>query len=673
MGDKPVEKRVAALRQGIQEHDYRYYVLDAPEIPDAVYDRLLRELAELEARFPELVTPDSPTQRVGGRPLAAFRPVRHQAPLLSLANAFTETELWEFDRRVRERTGRIITYIVEPKIDGLTVVLQYADGFLARGATRGDGLTGEDITDNLKTIRTIPLKLIEGPGRLVVRGEAFLPKQAFAGLNQEREEKGEPVFANPRNAAAGSLRQLDPRVAAARPLRAYFYSVLDLAAGNVPTQAEALALMEKWGLPVNPERRYCPGIEAVIVYCREWAERRHSLPFEIDGLVVKVNELDLYPLLGVTAKSPRYAIAYKFPAEQAVTRVQAISVRIGRTGVLTPTAELDPVRLAGTTVTRAALHNADYVKEKDIRIGDWVIAQKAGDIIPEVVAVLPERRTGRERPFEMPDHCPECGARLIHLPGEVAIRCPATFCPAQGKEGLIHFAMRDAMDIEGLGPAVVSLLWDAGLVRNPADLYDLEAAQVAGLARMGAKSAENLIAAIEKSKTRGLAALLFALGIRHVGQAAAKLLAKRFGSMARLMVAPPAELQAVPEIGPKMAAAMVNYFAVPANRELIDRLATAGVEMTEMRDPGERTMVLAGKTVVLTGTLAAMDRRQARDLLESLGAKVTGRVTKNTDLLIAGTAPGSNLAKARELKVIVLSEADFLGLAGGGDKEVDQG
>ncbi|ABZ85535.1 DNA ligase, nad-dependent [Heliomicrobium modesticaldum Ice1] len=657
-------QRIAELREQIRRHDYCYYVLDAPEISDAEYDRLMRELLDLEQSHPELVTADSPSQRVGGQPLAAFRAVSHRVPLLSLANAVDDQDLREFDRRARERADRPLTYVVEPKIDGLTVVLSYEEGRFIRAATRGDGLIGEDITENIKTVRAVPLRLKRDIKSLEVRGEAYLPKAAFARLNEEREEAGEAAFANPRNAAAGSLRQLDPKVTASRPLRAYFYNILHLeGADGVGEQVEALQMLEDLGLPVNPERRYCRTIDDVIDYCRYWTEHRHDLPYEIDGMVVKVNELDQYPLLGETAKSPRYAIAFKFPPEQAITRVRDITVKVGRTGVITPTAELEPVRLAGTTVSRATLHNEDIIRERDIHIGDYVVIQKAGDIIPEVLSVLKEKRTGEERPFFMPQTCPECHSPVSRLKGEAAIRCTSLACPAQAKEGLIHFASRDAMNIEGLGPAVVNLLWEAGLVRDPADLYDLTAEQVAPLERMGKKSAANLIAAIENSKSRGLAALIFALGIRLVGQTAAKTLARHFGSMDQLMKATTEELQAVSEIGPKMAESLQRWFAVPANRQMIDRLAEKGLQMeTEKAGDAGVPQTFAGKTVVLTGTLTTLDRREAQRLLEERGAKVASSVSKKTSLVIAGEAAGSKLEKAKELNIPILSEADFLQL-----------
>ncbi|MTV48180.1 NAD-dependent DNA ligase LigA [Heliobacillus mobilis] len=656
------EVRVKELREIIRHHEYRYYVLDAPEITDADYDALMRELQAIEDTYPELVEADSPTRRVGGQPLAAFNSVRHRVPLLSLANAFDEHDLREFDRRARERAGRDLTYVVEPKIDGLTVVLTYEQGRFVRGATRGDGETGEDITENLKTIRTIPLRLKTDLPVLDVRGEAYLPKGAFATLNEEREERGEPVFANPRNAAAGSLRQLDPKVTASRPLRAFFYNILLLEGAEAQEQRQALELIEQWGLPVNKERKFCLSIEEVIAYCRYWTEHRHDLPFEIDGMVVKVNELDEYERLGVTSKSPRYAIAFKFPAEQAVTQVRSITVKVGRTGVITPTAELEPVRVAGTTVSRATLHNEDIIREKDIHVGDYVIIQKAGDIIPEVVSVLKERRTGEEQPFSMPQACPECGSPASRLEGEVALRCTSSTCPAQAKEGLIHYASRDAMNIEGLGPAIVNLLWDTGLVHNPADLYDLTVDQVAPLERMGKKSAANLIAAIEQSKSRGLAAFTFALGLRLVGQTAAKTLASHFGSMEKLMAATQEELQAIPEIGPKMADSLKNYFSIPANVEMILRLVEKGVQMNAQQSTVDSPQTLAGKMIVLTGTLQSMDRREAQRLLEARGAKISSSVSKKTSMVIAGEEAGSKLEKALELKVPVLREEDFLKL-----------
>ncbi|HEY8343500.1 MAG TPA: NAD-dependent DNA ligase LigA, partial [Calditerricola sp.] len=656
-------------RRQIEEHNYWYYVKDDPKISDAEYDALMRELIELEAAFPDLVTPDSPSQRVGGAPLDAFEKVTHAVPMLSLDNAFDEGDLREFDRRVRSLLGsEAVQYVVEPKIDGLAVTLRYEDGLFVRGATRGDGTTGENITQNLKTIRSLPLRL-RRPLTLEVRGEAFMPKAAFERLNREREARGEPLFANPRNAAAGSLRQLDPKVAAERTLDLFVYGLAQIEGEAVATHWEALNLLEELGFKVNPERRRFDTIDEVIAHCAVWNARRHDLPYVIDGLVIKVDRFDQQERLGATAKSPRWAIAYKFPAEEAVTVLEDIEVSVGRTGVVTPTAILRPVQLAGTTVKRASLHNEDIIREKGIRLGDHVVVRKAGDIIPEVVAVLAERRTGSERPFSMPTHCPACGSALVRFEGEVALRCVNPSCPAQIVEGLIHFASRDAMNIEGLGERVCQQLFDHGLVRNVADLYFLDRDELHRLERMGPKSADNLLAAIERSKANSLERLVYGLGIRFIGAKAAKTLAQHFGTLDRLMAATSDELLTVPEIGPKMADSVVTYFARPEVRAVIDRLKAAGVN-TVYKGPSPSAQAaspFAGKTVVLTGTLASMARKEAQERIEALGGKVASSVSKKTDLVIAGENAGSKLAKARELGIPVIDEAEFLALLGSGE------
>lgn len=656
-------KRVEELRREIREHDYYYYVLDNPRISDSEYDALVRELENLEKQYPELITPDSPTQRVGGEPLSEFKTVRHPVPLLSLANAFEPGELKDFDRRVRQLAGTQVDYVVEPKIDGLTVVLTYENGVLVQGATRGDGVVGEDVTENLRTIRMLPLSLPDAPPRLVVRGEAFMSKKAFLRLNEERDSRGELPFANPRNAAAGSIRQLDPRITASRPLGIFTYQVLVSEGVTLETQAEVLKYLEQVGLPVQEHCRHCRNIDEVIDYCTDWIEKRHSLPYEIDGMVVKVNSLRLQDALGSTAKSPRWAIAYKFPAEQVVTRILDIMVRVGRTGVLTPTAILEPVQVGGVTVSRATLHNEDMIREKDIRIGDFVVVQRAGDVIPEVVRVLTERRTGKEREFRMPDRCPECGSRVVRPEGEVAVRCTGIACPAQLKELILHFVSRDGMDIEGIGPALVTQLVDRGLVEDPADLYFLNKAEIIGLERMGEKSAENLLRAIEKSKGRGLAPLLFALGIRFVGTRAAEILAERFGSMEALSQASAEELTAIPEIGPKIAASVVAFFQEDQTRRVIEKLKQAGVKMEQEKPAaGPGDLPLAGKQFVLTGTLSSFTRSEAEGLIKRLGGKVSSSVSKKTDYVVVGEDPGQKYDRARELGITILDEAGFIDL-----------
>ncbi|HHW40428.1 MAG TPA: NAD-dependent DNA ligase LigA [Syntrophomonadaceae bacterium] len=656
-------KRVEELRREIREHDYYYYVLDNPRISDREYDALVRELENLERQYPELITPDSPTQRVGGEPLSEFKTVRHPMPLLSLANAFEPAELKDFDRRVRQLAGAQVDYVVEPKIDGLTVVLTYENGVLVQGATRGDGTVGEDVTENLRTIRMLPLSLPDAPPRLVVRGEAFMSKKAFLRLNEERDSRGELPFANPRNAAAGSIRQLDPRITASRPLGVFTYQVLVSEGVSLESQAEVLKYLEQVGLPVQEHCRHCRNIDEVIDYCKDWNEKRHSLPYEIDGMVVKVNSLRLQDALGSTAKSPRWAIAYKFPAEQVVTRILDIMVRVGRTGVLTPTAILEPVQVGGVTVSRATLHNEDMIREKDIRIGDFVVVQRAGDVIPEVVRVLTERRTGEEREFRMPDRCPECGSRVVRPEGEVAVRCTGIACPAQLKELILHFVSRDGMDIEGIGPALVTQLVDRRLVEDPADLYFLNKAEIIGLERMGEKSAENLLRAIEKSKGRGLAPLLFALGIRFVGTRAAEILAERFGSMEALSRASAEELTAIPEIGPKIAASIVAFFQEDQTRQVIEKLRQAGVKMEQEKPAADpRHLPLSGKQFVLTGTLSSFTRSEAEELIRRLGGKVSSSVSKKTDYVVVGENPGQKYVRARELGITILDEAGFLDL-----------
>lgn len=657
----------AKLRREIDHHNYLYYVLDAPVISDAEFDRLMRRLQDLERRFPQLVTPDSPTQRVGAPPAAQFTSVVHRVPLLSLANAFSDAELRAFHQRVVNLLpGEDVAYVVELKIDGLAVNLTYERGVLVRGATRGDGVTGEDVTANIRTIRSIPLRLhgAAPPELLEVRGEVFMPRQAFARLNREREGAGEPPFANPRNAAAGSLRQLDSRITAARSLDSFMYGLGWQEGLTLATHTDLLAYLRAQGFKVNPHIRRFTDFAAVISYCQSWAEKRGDLPYDIDGMVVKVDDLSQQRRLGSTAKDPRWAIAFKFPAAQATTVVEDIFVRVGRTGVLTPTAVLRPVRLAGTTVSRATLHNEDYIKNKDIRVGDTVVIHKAGEIIPEVVEVLSAKRRGHEKPFNMPDHCPVCHGPVVRVAGEAAHKCTNPACPARKRENLIHFASRDAMDIAGLGEAVVNLLADAGLVADVADFYRLRAEEVAGLERMGAKSAQNLLQAIAASKANPLSRLLFALGIRHVGAKAAGVLARHFGTLDALARADAADLMALPDIGPKIAASVQAYFADPDNRALVEKLRQAGVNFTEPQVPGAvgAPQPLAGQTFVLTGTLARYTREEASRRIAALGGTVSSSVSRRTSYVVAGANPGSKLDKARALGVPVLDEAAFLAL-----------
>ncbi|SFJ45999.1 NAD-dependent DNA ligase LigA [Thermoflavimicrobium dichotomicum] len=657
------KERIHQLREMIDEHNYRYHVLDDPIVSDAEYDQMMRELLQLEEQFPQLVTPDSPTQRVGGKPLPFFEKVVHLSPMLSLGNAFDEEDLREFDERVRKAAeGEPVHYVCELKIDGLAVSLRYQDGIFQLGATRGDGQTGEDITQNLKTIRSLPLRLKQ-PVTLEVRGEAFMPKKEFERLNKDREKKGEPLFANPRNAAAGSLRQLDPKLAAERALDIFLYGIGSIEGKELATHTETLDYLEKLGFKVNPERKTVDSMDGVLEYINEWREKRPNLPYEIDGIVIKVDQLGLREKMGATAKNPRWAIAYKFPAEEAVTILRDIEVRVGRTGVITPTAILDPVLLAGTTVKRASLHNEEMIREKGIMLGDHVIVKKAGDIIPEVVGVLVEKRTGDERPYQMPTHCPECKSELVRFEGEVALRCINPGCPAQTREGIIHFVSRNAMNIEGLGEKVVTQLFEHGLVRDVADLYYLQKEDLLKLERMGEKSVQNLLEAIEASKDNSLERLLFGLGIRFVGAKGAKILAQHFQTMDAFLEATEEELLSLEEIGPKMASSILAYIQQPEAQNTIQRLKEAGVNMTykgalPQKEQGDHPF--AGKTVVITGTLEQMTRKEATELLESLGAQVTNSVSKKTDILIAGEKAGSKLKKAQELGIEILDEQAFL-------------
>jgi len=654
--------RIEKLREIINYHNKLYYVYDSPEISDMEYDKLMRELEDLESQFPELVTPDSPTQRVGGEPLSAFSQVTHRVPMMSLADAFDEGELRDFHRRVTNAVGSAVEYVVELKIDGLAISLTYENGLLTRAATRGDGVVGEDVTQNVKTIKSVPLRLdFSGgiaPSLIEVRGEVYMPKDGFNKLNEEREDLELPLFANPRNAAAGSLRQLDPKVTAQRPLSTFMYAMGYAEGYNPQKHSEVLEFYKSVGLRVNPHYKVFDNFDDVVDYCMGWREKRDSLPYEIDGMVIKVNSLQQQRILGSTAKSPRWAVAYKFPAEQKTTVIKDIIVRVGRTGNLTPTAELEPVRLAGSTVSRATLHNEDYIKQKDIRIGDTVVVQKAGDIIPEVVAVVKEKRTGKEKEFQMPRRCPECGAEAIRLPGEAAYRCTGSSCPAQLRRGIIHFASRDAMDIRGLGPAVVSLLLSQGLIKNVADLYNLQREDLVPLERMGEKSAANLLTAIEESKKQPLDRLIFALGIPFVGSKAATLLAEAFGDMEKLKKAEYEDLTKIPEIGDKIARSVITFFRQEQNLKLIERLEAAGLNM-KAAEKAEGPRPLEGLTFVLTGTLENYTRQDAKELIESLGGKVSGSVSKKTNYVVVGSDPGSKFEKALKLGVTILNEQEF--------------
>ncbi|WP_129705767.1 NAD-dependent DNA ligase LigA [Priestia megaterium] len=657
------KSRVQELRDLLNQYGYEYYVLDQPSVPDAEYDKLMNELIEIEESFPELKTADSPTQRIGGQVLDAFEKVQHQTSMLSLGNAFNEEDLRDFDRRVRQAVGDEFSYVCELKIDGLAVSLRYEDGYLVLGATRGDGTTGENITENLKTIRSIPLRIKEALS-MEVRGEAFMPRKSFEALNEAKMERDEVPFANPRNAAAGSLRQLDPKIAAKRNLDIFVYAMTDTGELEIDSHSESLNLLDELGFKTNKERQTCETIDDVIAYIESWQTQRPELSYDIDGIVVKVDSFDQQAELGTTAKSPRWAIAYKFPAEEVVTKLVNIELTVGRTGVITPTAILEPVQVAGTTVQRASLHNEDLIREKDIRIGDYVVVKKAGDIIPEVVNVIEEKRTGEEQEFTMPTHCPECESELVRLEGEVALRCINPSCPAQIREGLIHFVSRNAMNIDGLGEKVIAQLFREQLIKDVADIYTLTKQQLIELERMGEKSADNLIAAIEASKENSLERLLFGLGIRHVGAKAAKTLAQHFETIDKLTKATYDELVAINEIGAKMADAIVAYFTQEEVQELIHELKEYGVNLTykgpKLVSVENVDSVFAGKTVVLTGKLEQLSRNDAKAQIEALGGKVTGSVSKKTDLVVAGEEAGSKLTKANELEIEVWDEARLL-------------
>ncbi|WP_147536045.1 NAD-dependent DNA ligase LigA [Bacillus marasmi] len=653
------KNRISELHSLLNQYNYEYYVLDTPTVPDAEYDRLMKELIDIEGQFPELKTADSPSQRVGGGVLEGFEKVEHRTPMLSLGNAFNAQDLRDFDRRIRQIVGDDFSYVCELKIDGLAVSLRYQDGIFVQGATRGDGSIGEDITANLKTIGSIPLRLKE-PVSLEVRGEAFMPKRSFEALNKVKAEKGEEAFANPRNAAAGSLRQLDPKIAASRNLDVFLYGIAGVERDTVTSHSEGLNWLDTLGFKTNKERTKCPNIDSVIDFVESWGEKRPNLPYEIDGIVIKVDSLTQQDRLGTTAKSPRWAIAYKFPAEEVVTTLKDIELNVGRTGVITPTAILEPVKVAGTTVSRASLHNEDLIREKDIRLGDQVVVKKAGDIIPEVVNVLVERRTGEEQEFKMPTHCPECESELVRFEDEVALRCINPKCPAQIREGLIHFVSRGAMNIEGLGEKVISQLFAEKLIVDVADIYKLQREQLIGLERMGEKSIQKLLSAIEASKENSLEKLLFGLGIRHVGAKAAKTLAQYFENMDRLAVATVEELTAINEIGEKMADSVVTYFSKEEVQELLQELKTVSVNM-EYKGPKLVAMeasdsFFAGKTIVLTGKLEQLNRNEAKERIEALGGNVAGSVSKKTDLVIAGEDAGSKLKKAQDLGIEIWNE-----------------
>lgn len=663
MNEAEIKARIERLREEIEYHNYRYYVLDDPVISDSEYDKLMRELQALEDKYPEFLNPNSPTQRVGAKPLEAFSTVTHTIPMLSLANATSEEEVVDFDKRVKRLLGvSQVDYVIEVKIDGLAVELVYVNGEFVLGSTRGDGFTGEDITQNLRTIKSIPMKLLRSEGalipeRLEVRGEIYMGRREFEELNKKREITGEPIFANPRNAASGSVRQLDPRITANRKLNIFCYGMGQVIGIDIKTHMEFLDCLKKWGFRVNPYTRLCHTLEEVFMYYNYIKSIRDEIPYEIDGTVIKVNRLEYQVALGQVSRSPRWALAYKFESHEEKTVVKDIIVGVGRTGALTPVAVLEPVNIGGVVVERATLHNEDEIKRKDIKIGDSVIVTRAGDVIPEVVRVLKEERTGTERPFVMPDNCPVCGEHVVRPEGEAVRRCVNINCPAQIKGRIIHFASKRAMDIDGLGEKLVDQLVDKGLVRDVSDLYYLTKEQLSSLERMADKSAQNIIDAINISKRRPFNRFLYALGIRHVGEHISGLLSEHYKDIEELMKAKEDELMSIPEIGPEVANSIVLFFQDEKNRQTIERILKAGVEI-EYKKAGERP--LDGMLFVFTGTLKSMSRDEAKKIVESLGAKTLNSVGKKVNIVVAGEEAGSKLDKARQMGIKIIGEDEFL-------------
>lgn len=656
------EQRIKDLRDTLNYHNYRYYVEDNPEISDFEYDILYRELEGLEAQRPELITPDSPTQRVGGQPLEGFEKVVHSVQMQSLADVFSQEELSAFDQRVREALGLdAVEYVVEKKIDGLSVSLEYENGIFVRGATRGDGAVGEDVTLNLKTIKSIPLRLKEDIPSLIVRGEVFIPKKDFIRINEEQEAQGQPLFANPRNAAAGSLRLLDPRITAKRKLDIYIFNIQKIGGRDFVTHSQSLEFLKSIGFKVSPDFRICRGLDEVFNEIDKIGEGRGDFSFEIDGAVVKVNPLTQREVLGSTAKTPRWAAAYKYPAEKKQTKIKEIWVNVGRTGVLTPNAVLEPVRLAGTTVSRATLHNMDYIHEKQILVGDTAWIQKAGDIIPEVLEVVLEKRTGEEQEFVMPEHCPVCGSDVIREEGEAAYRCTGIECPAQLSRSIEHFVSRDAMNIDGLGSAIIQALRDGGFIKGIADLYYLHERkyELEGMGRMGRKSVENLLNSIEKSRQNNIDRLLYGFGIRHIGLRAAQLLSRSFDSIDALRMASADEIASIYEFGEKTAQSVVTFFKQEQTTDTIEKLRAAGVNLTSHGKKKMKDNRFQGLTFVLTGTLPTYSRTEASEVIESYGGKTSGSVSRKTDYVLVGEEAGSKLDKARQLGVKVIGEAEF--------------
>jgi len=661
MVSEALKKRVDKLREEIEYHNYRYYILDQPEISDAQYDRLMRELEKLEDEYPELHSPNSPTQRVGAPPLEAFEIVRHSIPMLSLANAFDESEARDFDKRVKKFLGSAadVEYVAEPKLDGLAVELVYERGQFIVGSTRGDGVNGENITQNLRTIKTIPLQLIRkevpAPERLEIRGEVIMQLDKLKELNRRREETDEPPFANPRNAAAGSVRQLDSKITRERPLEIYCYGLGEVRGRTFKTHWEILKTLSKWGLRINPHIGRCQNIDEVLDYYHQMNERRETLPYEIDGIVIKVDRLDLQTRLGEISRSPRWALAFKFQPKQETTKIKDIRPQVGRTGALTPVAVMEPVQVGGVEVSRATLHNQDEIDRKDVRIGDTVVIQRAGDVIPEVVQVVTSKRTGKEKKFEMPSKCPVCDADVIKE--EATHRCIGLDCPAQLKGRIKHFASKRAMDIEGLGVKLIDQLVDKGLVKDVADIYYIKKEELTALERMADKSAQNIIDAIEKSKTKPLSRFLYALGIRHVGETTAEDLARQFTRLDGFFHLSEEDLMEVEGIGPEVAASVHQFFRDKKNKESIERLRKSGVKVIEPK--AKEKGKLAGKTFVFTGALKEIGRDEARNLVESLGGMTASSVSKNVDFVVAGEDPGSKFDKAKELGIKVLTEEEF--------------
>ncbi|NSW54393.1 MAG: NAD-dependent DNA ligase LigA [Armatimonadetes bacterium] len=666
MADQNLEQELQALRAQIEEHNFRYYVLDAPTISDAEYDALMRRLEEIEGQHPDLVTPDSPTQRIGAAPRTDLPTYRHAVPMMSLQSIFEEHELRAFDTSVRQTVGEDVVYLAEPKFDGLAVELVYEEGILVAAATRGDGITGEDVTPNIRTIKSVPLRLrqtedLPTPSLLEVRGEVYMTIAGFEELNRERAATGEPLFANPRNAAAGSLRQLDPRITARRPLSIFCYGLGRCEGAEIRSQTELRACLSQWGLIINPEARKCKSVKDMLQFFHDLEARRDDLPYEIDGVVYKVDDFAAQQELGVRSRSPRWAVALKFPPRKQTTVVRDILASVGRTGVITPIAVLEPVGIGGVTVSRASLHNQDEIDRKDVRIGDTVVVQRAGDVIPQVVEVVLEKRPDDAVPYRLPDHCPVCGTPVDREPGDPITRCPSIDCPAQIEGRIEHFASRAALDIEGLGEKWVSVLVDRGLVRHLPDLYDLTADQLVELERMGERSAQNLLEAIDKSRETTLERLLVGLNIPHVGEHIADVLASNFGSLDAIMNASEEQLQAVHEIGPEIARSVHRFFAEPHNREIVQALLDHGIRFAE-RAPSTGGNTLEGKKFVVTGTLEGFSREEAARAIQERGGRVTSSVSKNTDFVVVGENPGSKYDKAVELGIPTLDEAGFVAL-----------